>query len=128
MRNHRWFQNYLGIDLFSKNFCPRDFLLFTPYFSLVSLSPDALSFIKPTQRGYLGVLATPFPSGQVRAIEGYTPRFGGVHDNDVPVSLILSSRGKEVHGGKTYVATCWELMNHLITQFKIQLTARSQNL
>lgn len=99
-----------------------------PRFSLLSFSPDVRFIIKPAQRRYLGVLAIPFPSEQVQAVEGYTPRFGGVYDNGVPVSLILSSWGREVHMGMTCVTTRLELMKHLITQLKIQLTAKSQNL
>lgn len=68
-----------------------------PCFSLVSFSPDAPFKIKPAREGYLGVWKFPFPSEQVQAVEGHTPRFGGVHDNGVPVSLILSSWGREVH-------------------------------
>lgn len=74
------------------------------------------------------MLAMPLPSEQVQAVAAYTPRSGGVHDNGVPASLILSSWGREVHMRMKWVTACLQFMNHLITQLEIQWTAKFQNL
>lgn len=94
----------------------RDFLLPTTHFSVESFCPD-VPFIRG---GNLGVLAILLPSEQVQAVGGYTPRLGGAHDNGAPVSFILSSWGRDVHVSMTWVTTCLQLTNHLITQFKMQ--------
>lgn len=73
-------------------------------------------------------LAIPFLLEQAQAVKANTPRFGGVHDNGVLVSFILSSWGREVHRSMTGVTTCLELMNNQIAMLKSWWAAKSQNI
>lgn len=112
---------------FPKGFLPpRDFL--SPALQtlqVLSVCPSLASI--SAWWGCVVASAIPFLLEQAQAVKANTPRFGGVHDNGVLVSLILSSWGREVHRSMTGVTTCLELMNNQIAMLKSWWAAKSQN-